>query len=199
MASGDTIVRGTVQVALHFGVSRRTVQRWAQDPTFPKLPGRRFELVQIRMWLDQRDGRPSTPPARGPGPWQPELVESRGKNYQDERLKRAKADLAEMEVRRRRSELVEWSKVEEFNERKIMEVKQRLLFLPQSLPPRLVNLREREMVEIIHRAIHDVLVGFAQPAPASLMAGAVEMAQVAEQAFIGDLKETPGPGNQEIE
>lgn len=192
MASEDTIVRGTVQVAIHFDVSRRTVQRWAKDPTFPRLSGRRFDLVQIQMWLDQRDGRPTTPPARGPGPRQPELTEERGKNFQDERLKRAKADLAEMEVRRRRGELVEWSQVEEFNERKIMEVKQRLLILPQSLPPRLVNLREREMVPIITRAIQDVLAGFAQPVPASLMAGGSKMAQVADQAFIGDLKEAPG-------
>ena len=168
MASEDTIVKGTVAVAIHFEVSRRTVQRWAKDPTFPKLPGRRFDLVQIQIWLDLRDGRPPAPPARGPGPRQPELTLERGKDFQEERLKRAKADLAEMEVRQRRGELVEWGQVEEVMERKILEVKQRLLILSQSLPPQLVNLREREMVPIITRAVVDLLRGFAQPMPASL-------------------------------
>jgi hypothetical protein len=81
--------------------------------------------------------------------------------------------------------------VEEWNERKILEVKQRLLILIQALPPQLVNLNEREMVPIITRAVLDVLRGFAQPMPESLRAGGPEAAQVADIAFIGDLKETP--------
>jgi len=191
MASEDTIVKGTKAVATHFEVSRRTVQRWSGDPSFPKLPGRRFDLVQIQVWLDLRDGRPPAPPQRGTGLQQPDLTVERGKDFQDERLKRAKADLAEMAVRQRRGELVEWAKVEEFNERKILDVKQRLLILAQSLPPQLVNLHEREMVPIITRAVLDVLKGFAQPMPESLRGGGAEMAQVADVDFIGGLKEAP--------
>jgi phage terminase Nu1 subunit (DNA packaging protein) len=191
----ESILVGQKAVAEIFEVTERTVRNWIKAG-MPRLSKRRFDRQQIRAWLDQRDGQVPAAPARGPGPRQPLLTEERGKDFQDERLKRAKADLAEMEVRRRRSELVEWSKVEEFNERKIMEVKQRLLILSQSLPPRLINLREREMVLIIHRAIHDVLVGFSQPAPANLRAGGVELTEVTDGGSFGVLKKDSGGSNQ---
>jgi phage terminase Nu1 subunit (DNA packaging protein) len=164
----DSIIVGQKAVAEHFGVSDRTVRNWIKAG-MPKLSRRRFDLLQIQAWLDRRQGLEPTAGPRAPGdPRQPELPVSRGKDYQEERLKRAKADLVEMEVRRRRGELVEWVQVEEWNERKILEVKQRLLILIQALPPQLVNLNEREMVPIITRAVLDVLRGFAQPMPESL-------------------------------
>jgi len=189
----DSIIVGQKAVAEHFGVSDRTVRNWIKAG-MPKLSRRRFDLVQIQIWLDRKQGIEPAPPARGRGPWQPDLVVGRGKDFQEERLKRAKADLVEMEVRRRRGELVEWDQVEEVMERKILEVKQRLLILSQSLPPQLVNLREREMVPIITRAVLDLLRGFAQPMPESLRESGSKVAQVADLDFIGDLKEAPPGG-----
>ena len=170
MTLEGTIVRGTQAVADHFGVKRRTVQRWAKDPTFPRFPGRRFDLVQIQIWLDLRDGRPSTPPASGPGPRQPELTEERGKNFQDERLKRHKADLAEIEVKQRRGELVKRLEVQQLFIARIMAVKQGLLNLSRSLPPLLIHCQtEREMEILIARVVRELLEEFSRPLPQSLV------------------------------
>jgi phage terminase Nu1 subunit (DNA packaging protein) len=195
MAHEDTIVRGTVQVALHFGVSRRTVQRWCKAPTFPKLSGRRFDLLQIRAWLDAKDGREPAAPA-GRDPRQPELPVSRGKDFQEERLKRAQADLKEMEVRQRRGELVELRVVEQLFVDRIMTVRQGLASLSRSLPPLLATCgNEREMEVVIADRVWKLQEEFARPLPENVGGGGasagLEMAQVAEFAFIDDLKEKP--------
>ena len=196
MASGDTIVRGTVAVAMHFGVSRRTVQRWVKDPSFPKLSGRRFDLVQIQTWWDQRDGQTSTPLARGPTPKQPELTVESGKDFWDGQGKKYQAQLRELELRQRRGELVERKEVEQLFVARIMAVKQGLLILAKALPPQLATCRtEREMEPIITRAIRALLEAFARPLPETLRAGMAvagqELAQVADVDFIDDLKKAP--------
>ena len=174
MSPKDTIVKGTVAVAIHFGVARRTVQRWAKDPTFPKLPGRRFELVQIKNWLDRKDGRALAPPvgATGPGPRQPELTAESGKDFWDGQGKKYQAQLRELELRQRRGELVERKEVAQLFVARIMAVKQGLLILARALPPQLATCRhEREMEPIIARAVRDLLEAFARPLPESLGGG----------------------------
>ena len=53
------IITGLPALALHFGKSLRQVQRWAADPSFPRLSGKRFDLDQVRVWLEDRRGRPA--------------------------------------------------------------------------------------------------------------------------------------------
>ncbi len=166
MSSENTIVKGTAAVALHFGVARRTVQRWAKDPTFPKLPGRKFELVQIQLWLDRKDGRSLPPPAKGQDPHQPELTEQRGKSFQEERLTRLKADRAELDLGQRRGELVERAEVEQLFITRIMAVRQGLLSLSRALPPLLATCQnEREMEAIIAGKVRELQEEFGRPLP----------------------------------
>jgi phage terminase Nu1 subunit (DNA packaging protein) len=165
----ETIIRGQKAVAEHFGVADRTVRNWIKAG-MPRLSGRRFDLVQIQKWLDQRQGIEAAPlMARSTDPRQPDLPASRGKNFQDERLKRAKADLAELELGKIRGELMERSTVEGLFVARIMAVKQGLLSLPRSLPPQLIHCREeRDMESLIARAVRDLLEGFARPLPAAI-------------------------------
>jgi phage terminase Nu1 subunit (DNA packaging protein) len=164
----ESIVKGIAAVAAHFNKSERQVRRWRRQG-MPGLSGGRFDLIQVQGWLDERDGRP---PVRGqcqPDPRQPDLTEQRGKIFQDERLKRFKADLAEMELRQRRGELVERAEVEQLFISRIMVVKQGLLSLPRGLPPQLAACREeREMEAVIARAVRQLLEAFSRPLPEAL-------------------------------
>lgn len=169
MTPGDSIVKGLKAVAAHFGVSVRTAQRWARSPDFPRLPGKRFELLQVLSWRDSKDGKTPSVRARSGDPRQPDLPESMGKNYQEERLKRHKADLAEMEVKQRRGELVERREVEQLFVARIMAVKQGLMNLSRALPPQLIHCQEeREMEIIIIRVVRELLEEFSRPLPAAM-------------------------------
>jgi phage terminase Nu1 subunit (DNA packaging protein) len=169
----ESIVKGIPQVAAHFAKSERQVRRWRRQG-MPCLSGGRFDLLQVQAWLDSRQGMPGPTPGGGhqADPRQPELREQRGKDFQDERLKKAKADLAEMEVRQRRGELVERGEVEQLFVARIMAVKQALLTLSRGLPPQLIHCREeREMEVIIARTARELLETFSRPLPENLGAG----------------------------
>ncbi len=177
MASEDTIVRGTVAVAMHFGVSRRTVQRWVKDPTFPKLSGRRFDLVQIQMWLDQKDGRPPSSPAKDQNPRQPDLTEERGKNFQEERLKKAKADLAEMEVRQQRGELIKLAEVEQLFIARAVVYRQSVLGLEPYILALLPEELRRQRAAEVRRRLREAVENICRPLPEKFRAATAEMAQ----------------------
>ncbi len=62
MADEPDIVTTIAEVARHFGVSDRTVQRWLAEPGFPGAAGERgkrngkFSLKAIEAWKLERDG-----------------------------------------------------------------------------------------------------------------------------------------------
>lgn len=163
---GDTVVRGKAAVAEHFGVSVRQVRNW-ERAGMPGRVGRSYDLVKIQLWRDHKQGR------GGEGdPRQGFLAVGRGKDFQEERLKRAQADLKEMEVRRERGELVPLREVEQMFVARIMAVKQGLLSLSRALPPQLVVCQtEREMEPVITKAVYALLNAFARPLPESLTPG----------------------------
>ena len=169
----DTIVKGKVAVADHFGVSERQVRRWGKDPDFPKLSGRRFDLLQIQAWRDRKDGQAAPRPAAPADPRQPLLSAQSGKDFEDARMKRARANLLELDLKQRRGELVPLQEVEKMHEARIMAVKQGLLSLSRALPPQLVVCQtEREMEPVIAKAVRNLLESFARPLPENLTAGA---------------------------
>jgi hypothetical protein len=95
-----------------------------------------------------------------------------GKDYEDARMKKARADLLEMDLRQRRGELVPLKEVEQMFVARIMAVKQGLLALSRALPPQLVICQtEREMEPVIHKAVYGLLEAFARPLPESLTSG----------------------------
>jgi len=195
----ETIVKGKPAVAAHFGVSERQVRRWVKDPSFPSLSGRRYDLIQIQAWRDRKDGQAPARAALSGDPRQPELSAERGKDYEDSRLKRTRRELLELDLRQRRGDLIPRKEVGQLFVARIMAVKQGLLVLARALPLQLATCRhEREMEPIITRAVRNLLETFSRPLPESLggPGPGPEMADVADSAFIDDLKETPGPGNQ---
>jgi hypothetical protein len=159
----ETIVKGKPAVAVNFGVSERTVRRWVKDPIFPRLSGGRFDLLQIRAWLDGKDGRAPAPPARGGDPRQPELAAEKGKDYEERRFKRIKADREELALRKDRGELIEVAGLEALLAPRAMVYRQGMISFEQILAPRLAAALGlppeslRVMSVVIHEVAHEVL------------------------------------------
>jgi phage terminase Nu1 subunit (DNA packaging protein) len=161
----ETEVIGKAAAAAFFKVSVRQVRNW-EKAGMPGRVGRTYDLVKIQLWRDQKQGK-----VLEDDPRQGFLSPQRGKDFQDERLKRAKADLVEMTVRRQRADLIEISKIIEFIEGRNRVMKQGLLTLERSLPPQLVICQsEREMEAVIHQAVRALLESYCRPAPEELTA-----------------------------
>jgi phage terminase Nu1 subunit (DNA packaging protein) len=172
------------KVARHFGKSLRQVQRWAKQG-MPVLSGGRYDLMQIEAWRRLKKG------GRGPGVagdprrhGQLDLVAENDKDYWDMRGKKAQAQQRELDLRKRRGELVERAEVEQLFIARIMAVKQGLLNLSRGLPPQLIHCKEeREMEVIVARAIRDLLESFSRPLPENL--GGTEVAEGGGSATTG--------------
>ena len=164
----EAIIVGQKALAEIFGVSERTVRNWIRAG-LPRLSKRRFDRLQVQTWLARRDGQAVSRPAPGPDPCQPFLPVERGKEFEDSRMKRARADLLELDLKVRRGELVPRAEVQQMFVARIMAVKQGLLSLPRALPPQLMVCQtEREMEPVIFKAVHDLLEGFARDMPESI-------------------------------
>jgi hypothetical protein len=162
----DSIVYGLAAVAQHFGRSERQVRRWLKAGA-PALSRNRFDVLQIQAWLDNRQGLGLAPGSGKRDRNQLELPrEDSGKDYWDKKSKEFQARQRELDYRRRLGELVERSDVEKLFVERIMAVKGGLLSLSRTLPPQLIHCRsEREMEEIIHRAVRALLEDYSRPLP----------------------------------
>ncbi len=175
-------------MAEHFGVDRKTVYNWIREGC-PGKSAEGFDLVAIAVWRDRKQGKAPAQDSR-----QGILRPQQGKDFEDARLKKAKADLAEMDVKKRRQEVAEWEVVYDAFISRILAVKQVLLALSRSLPPQLIHCRnEREMEAIIHQAVRALLEAFARPLQIegrelAAPAGVLEE-EAAEGGGIGSLQE----------
>ena len=168
--TGDTIVKGLPAVAAHFGKSVRQVQRWVKYPGFPRLSGRRFDLIQVQAWLDARDGQPPAP--RGvhqENPQQPFLSEEpQGKKREEARFKRLSADIKELELKKLKGELIPLAEVEALLTPRAMVYRQGIVSMqtlaPEiglkfSLPPEAV----RAIATLIAQRGREVLANVLRP------------------------------------
>jgi phage terminase Nu1 subunit (DNA packaging protein) len=165
-ASNDSIVDSLEKVAAHFKKSLRTVQRWAYRKGMPSLSGGRYDLIQIRRWLDEQQG------VRGPGrPGEQELKqwnlpEESGKDFWDKEGKKYQALVRQLEYRTRLGELVERGEVEALFAARAMAFKTSMLGFARVLPPLLMTCaNEREMEAVIDRLAREHLENICRPLP----------------------------------
>lgn len=167
----DSIVVGLEAVAEHFGKSVRQVQRW-QAEGMPRLSKKRYDLLQIGEWLEKRKSVVRPGPRSGyQDPKQLTFMDQTGgdKDFHEQRLKRAKADEAEMKVKQLRSELLEKEKVDDYVVSIHTALKQGLLTFQRALPPQLIHCQtEREMEQIIGAACRELLTAWSRPLPEDL-------------------------------
>jgi hypothetical protein len=167
--SETVIVTGKAAVAAHFGVSVRQVRKW-ELAGMPGRVGRTYDLVKIQLWRDQKQGKG----AEG-DPRQAFLSPQRGKDFQDERKKRMEADLLEIQLKKRRGEVIELSELKQLAISRIIAVKQGLRGLARSLPALLPIPPElrREAEAIITERVRELLVEFARPLPEKFSQGGI--------------------------
>lgn len=179
---------GVEAVAKHFGVTVRTVYRWQREG-MPRLSQNRYDPLQIREWRERQRGilRPA-----GPGYVDPKQMtfgdvgsgSGAGKDYQEERLKKAKADLAEMEVLQRRAELIPRGEVSKEIVQRHTGLRQGLLALQRALPPVLIHCQsEREMEVLLGEAFRELLAAWSRPLPDRL--GGVDVETVVQEMADG--------------
>lgn len=164
------------ETAAHYGKSVRTLRRWSRAG-MPVLPGNRYDLDQIDLWLERKRGAApldeseSSPAEEGeqPGASEPALPQpGQGKDHWDAKNKEWQAKQRELEYRKKYGELVERSEVERLFQTRIIVVTQRLESGPRTLAPELVGKDAREIEAILHKWVRDMREEYSGPLPAPI-------------------------------
>lgn len=143
---GVVVTQG--DVAKYFNVTIRTIGNWCREG-LPKTENGYFDLAIIRKWREVKDA------ARKKGK-DPNMAEY------DMRFRRAKAELAEMELARRRGELLDRQEVERNLILMVQTVKAALLSLPKQLAPQVAVIDVKAAQVILEKRIREIIENFAR-------------------------------------
>lgn len=144
---GDTIVKTIDEVAKIMEVNWRTVYRWKRDG-MPVTKDGNYNLEEIKEWYDKRTGRTND-------------EEIEGKIYWETKLRKYKATLLELELKRVTEELLPRDEVEKGRIARIIAVKRSFLALPTRLAPILAMKEPREIETLLYEAISEIIDEFA--------------------------------------
>jgi len=143
---GDAIVKTIEEVAKIMEVNWRTVYRWKRDG-MPVTKAGFYDLDEIKKWYDGRTGNADE--------------EIEGKIYWETKLRKYKATLLELELKRVTGELLPRDEVEKGRIARIIAVKRAFLALPTRLAPVLAMKEPREIEVELYEAISEIIDEFA--------------------------------------
>ena len=143
---GDTVVKTIEEVAKIMEVNWRTVYRWKRDG-MPVTKDGFYDLEEIKKWYDGRTGNADE--------------EIEGKIYWEIKLRKYKASLLELELKRVTGELLPRDEVEKGRIARIIAVKRAFLALPTRLAPLLAMKEPREIEVELYEAISEIIDEFA--------------------------------------
>ena len=141
---GPTIVKSADEVAQFMDVSERTVYRWRNEG-MPVTKDGYYDLERIRVWFEERE----------------KTGDGEGKAYWEEKIRKYKATLLELELKKVQNELVSSEEVERGRIARVMAVKRAFLALPTRLAPVLSMQVPREIEVILYEAISEIIDEFA--------------------------------------
>lgn len=141
-----TVVTTMEEVAKVMDVSYRTVQRWKKDG-MPVTAEGFYDLDQIKAWHDDRGIN--------------ENEEIEGKAYWEEKIRKYKATLLELDLKKAIGELVSKEEVEKGRIARIIAVKRSFLAIPTRLAPVLAMKEPREIESVLYEAIAEIIDEFA--------------------------------------
>lgn len=143
----DGTVDSQKRVAKAFGVTVRTVQHWLSEG-MPVADGGFYDLVAIQKWRTERESRRAgdKPDAR---------------DAAEIRFRESRADLAELELKEKRGELVRKADTEREMVKKISVLKMALLNLPNELAPQLAKMDARKIQLTLVDRIRTLINNFA--------------------------------------
>ena len=143
---GDAIVKTIEEVAKIMEVNWRTVYRWKRDG-MPVTKAGFYDLDEIKKWYDGKAGNADE--------------EIEGKIYWETKLRKYKASLLELELKRVTGELLPRDEVEKGRIARIIAVKRAFLALPTRLAPVLAMKEPREIEVELYEAISEIIDEFA--------------------------------------
>ena len=142
-----TIVKTVDEIAKVMGVSYRTVQRWKRDG-MPVTKDGYYDLDEVKEWHTKRIEKKKNPVQEG-------------KDFWDERIKKYKATMLELELKKATGELVSLDEVNKSRTARIMIIKRSLLSIPATLASTLAMKEPREIETILYEAIGEIIDDFA--------------------------------------
>ena len=140
----STIVKSAEEVAQFMDVSERTVYRWRNEG-MPVTKDGYYDLERIRVWFEERE----------------KIGDGEGKAYWEEKIRKYRATLLELELKKATAELISSEEVERGRIIRIIAVKRSLLALPTRLAPALSMQEPREIEVILYEAISEIIDEFA--------------------------------------
>ena len=143
---GDAVVKTIEEVAKIMEVNWRTVYRWKREG-MPITKDGYYDLEEIKRWHDGRTGNTDE--------------EIEGKIYWETKLRKYKASLLELELKRVTGELLPRDEVEKGRIERIIAVKRAFLALPTRLAPVLAMKEPREIEVELYEAISEIIDEFA--------------------------------------
>lgn len=149
-----TIVKTAVDVAKVMDVSERTVYRWRNDG-MPVTKDGYYDLEKIRVWFEAREASGNT----------------EGKAFWEEKIRKYKATLLELELKKVTGELVSRDEVERGRIVRVIAIKRSFLALPTRLAPVLSMKEPREIEAELYEAISEIIDEFAGDEDESKRAG----------------------------
>jgi len=139
------VVKTMEEVAKVMDVSYRTVQRWKKDG-MPTTHDGFYNLDEIKDWHDERGVKDGE--------------EAEGKAYWEEKIRKYRATLLELELKKVQAELISSDEVERGRIARIIAVKRSFLALPSRLAPILSMQEPREVEAILYEALAEIIDEF---------------------------------------
>ena len=136
-----------MDVCLLLGVSRMSLLEWERDG-LPRNEDKSYRWAEVWEWVRRRWAEAKV---------RAEVEETEEESADIVRWRKARADLAEIEVAKKRGELVPTAEVTAEVGRLLVEFKGNLLALPQRLAPRLARREPKAVADELERAIRSVL------------------------------------------
>jgi len=140
-----TIVKTIEEIARVMSVSYRTVQRWKRDG-MPTTKEGFYDLEEIKTWHSQRNEKDKI---------------KEGKDFWDEKIRKYKAKILGLELKRLMGELISKEEVVKSRITRIIAIKRSLLALPTRLASILAMKEPREIELILSESLNEIIDEFA--------------------------------------
>jgi hypothetical protein len=134
-------------VARAFGVSSRTVERWAKAG-MPKSEEGGYDLIEIQAWRTLRGSQHKDDSEDEKTQW-------------DVKYRQMKALIAEIQYKKLTGDLIPREEVEATMMNRIVAIKRQFLALPKRVAPQLEGLEVIEREELLMDRLKEIIQGFA--------------------------------------
>ncbi len=140
----DTVVKSAEEVAEVMDVSERTIYRWRNEG-MPVTKDGFYDLEQIRIWVEEKE----------------KASDESGKAFWEAKIRKYKATLLEIDLKKAQEELVSKEEVEKGEVARIVAVKRAFLAVPTRMAPLLAMKEPREIEALLYEEIGEIIDEFA--------------------------------------